>query len=168
MTDKQSLEQQLETQDFYKKVFPGIFKSGKRKDALETWENAKQRGVSDSVLLREASNGSFMYKVYAFSVKGDIEKEMIETLKSKVNEFDVNQIRYEAVSVPGYFAVYDKDGKFFQDDYQIMRLYQEDLGIYIVIVSETEKDELDCPYVLYTFNPDGSLWFWCIARKYIQ
>ena len=167
MLDKQSLEQQLSTADFYKKVFPGMFKSGKRKDAMETWQDAKQRGVTDSVLLREATHGSFIYKVYAFSVKGNIQEEVIQNLKQAVAEFDVNQIRYEAVSVPGYFAVYDKDGQFFQNDYQIMNLYQEDQGIYIVIVSETEVDELDCPYVVYTFNPDGSLWFWCMARKYL-
>lgn len=41
MLDKQSLEQQLNTADFYKKVFPGMFKSGKRKDAMETWQDAK-------------------------------------------------------------------------------------------------------------------------------
>lgn len=105
--------------------------------------------------------------MYAFSVKGNIQEEIVQNLKQAVAEYDVNQIRYEAVSVPGYFAVYDKDGQFFQNDYQIMNLYQEDQGIYIVIVSETEVDELDCPYVVYTFNPDGSLWFWCMARKYL-
>lgn len=167
MITKQELEKKLETSEFYKKVYPGMFKSGKRKDALETWQNAKQRGVVDSILLKEVNHGSFTYNVYAFSVKESIEEKIVEQLKEEVSQFDVNQIRYEAVSVPGYFAVYDKDGKFFQDDYQIMNLCRKDLGIYIVIVAETEKDELDCPYIAYTFNPDNSLWFWCMARKYI-
>lgn len=167
MITKQALEQQLATADFYKKVYPGMFKSGKRKEALETWNNAVQKGISDSVLLREANHGSFIYNVYAFSVKETIPDEEIEKLKEEVAQYDVNQIRYEAVGVPGYFAVYDKDGNFFQKDYQIMKLYRKDSGIYVVIIAETEKDELDCPYIAYTFNPDGSLWFWCMARKYI-
>ncbi len=167
MVTKQELEQQLATADFYKKVYPGMFKSGKRKEAMETWNNALQKGLADSVLLREAEHGSFTYKVYAFSVKETIPQEEVDVLKEAVAQYDVNQIRYEAFSVPGYFAVYDRDGKFFQDDYQIMDLCQRDYGIYVVIVSETEKDELDCPYIAYTYNPDGSLWFWCMARKYI-
>lgn len=167
MLDKQALQQQLATPEFYKKVFPGMLRKGKRKDAQETWDNAVRKGVADAVLLTEAVNGSFLYKVYAFSVNGSIQEDVIEELKEQVNDFDVNQIRYEAVGVPGYFAVYDKDGKFFQEDYEIMALCRQTEGIYIVIVSETEADELDCPYIVYTFNPDGSLWFWTMARKYL-
>lgn len=167
MLNKQELEKQLASPEYYKKVFPGMLKKGKRRDALETWENAIRKGVSDAQLLREEMNGSFTYKVFAFSVNGGITPEELTVLKEKVAEFDVNQIRYEAVGLPGYFAVYDKDQKFFQDDYQIMPLCQELDGTYIVIVAETEDDELDCPYIAYTFNPDGSLWFWCVARKYL-
>lgn len=161
------LLKQLDSPEFYKKVFPGIFKKGKRKDAQDTWMSATKRGVADTVLLRQAANGSFTYNVFAFSTNGEIPPEIQTELKSMADGFDVNQIRYEAVGVPGFFAVYDKDGKFFQDDYQIMPLCRNFDGIYIVIVSETEKDELDCPYAAYTFNPDGSLWFWCVARKYL-
>ena len=162
-----TLTQQLDSPEFYKKVFPGIFSKGKRKDAQETWMAATRKGVADTVLLRQATNGSFIYNVFAFSVNGEIAPEVQAELKRAVNEFDTNQIRYEAVGVPGFFAVYDKDGKFFQEDYEIMPLCRNYDGIYIVIVSETKKDELDCPYTAYTFNPDGSLWFWCVARKYL-
>lgn len=168
MITKQAFAQKLTTADFYKHVYPGMFKAGKRKEALETWNNALQKGVADNVLLREANHGSFIYKVYAFSVQEEMTDEVIDHLKKAAAEFDVNQIRYEAVAVPGYFAVYDKAGKFFQEDYQIMNLCQKDAGIYIVVVSETNRDELDCPYTVYTFNPDGSLWFWCMARKYME
>ena len=161
------LLKQLESPEFYKKVYPGIFSKGKRRDALETWMAATKKGVADTVLLRQAVNGSFLYNVFAFSVNGEIAPEVQTELKRIVGEFDINQIRYEAVGVPGFFAVYDKDGNFFQKDYEIMPLCRNFDGIYIVIVSETEKDELDCPYTAYTFNPDGSLWFWCIARKYL-
>lgn len=119
------------------------------------------------MLLRQATNHSFFYNVFAFSVNGEISPEVQAALKNAVDQFDTDQIRYEAVGVPGYFAVYDKNGAFFQDDYQIMPLCRDFEGVYIVIVSETKKDELDCPYAAYTFNPDGSLWFWCIARKYL-
>lgn len=167
MIDKQSLMQQLDNPEFYKKVFTGLFGKGKRRDALETWASATKKGVADSVLLRQAVNGSFIYNVFAFSTNGDIAPDLQEELKSVLNEFDTNQIRYEAVGVPGYFAIYDKNGKFFQNDYQIMPLCHTYDGIYFVIVSETKKEELDCPYTAYTFNPDGSLWFWCIANKYL-
>ncbi len=162
-----NLMQQLDSPAFYKKVFPGLFSKGKRKDAQETWMHAEKKGVADTVLLRQAQNGFFIYNVFAFSVNGEIAPEMQAELKNTVDEFDIGQIRYETVGVPGFFAVYDKDGKFFQEDYKIMPLCRNYDGIYIVIVSETEKDELDCPYTAYTFNPDGSLWFWCIARKYL-
>lgn len=163
-----NLMQQLDSPEFYKKVYPGIFSKGKRRDAQETWMSATKKGVADTVLLRQAVNGSFTYHVYAFSVNGEIAPEVQTELKRLVDEFEVNQIRYEAVGVPGFFAVYDKDGNFFQNDYKIMPLCRDFDGIYIVIISETEKDELDCPYAAYTFNPDGSLWFWCIARKYLS
>ena len=84
-----------------------------------------------------------------------------------VNQFSINQIRYESKSVSGFFNVYDKDGAFFQDDYEIMPLCRQLDGIYLVIVSETKLDELNCPYVAYAFNPDGSLYFWCVAQKYL-
>lgn len=167
ITVMNNLIQQLESPDFYKKVYPGIFSKGKRKDAMETWTAATEKGVADTVLLRQAAHGSFTYNVFAFSVNGDIAPEVQTELKNILAEFDTNQIRYEAVGVPGFFAVYDKDGNFFQNDYEIMPLCRKYDGIYIVIVSETEKDELDCPYAAYTFNPDGSLWFWCVARKYL-
>ena len=163
----ENLMKLLDSPEFYKKVYPGIFSKGKRRDAQETWLAATKKGVADTVLLRQAVNGSFTYHVFAFSVDGEIAPEVQTELKSAVDEFDLSQIRYEAVGVPGFFAVYDKDGNFFQNDYKIMPLCRNYDGIYIVIVSETEKDELDCPYAAYTFNPDGSLWFWCVARKYL-
>lgn len=162
-----NLMQQLDSPEFYKKVFPGMFKKGKRKDTQETWMAATKKGVADTVLLRQETYSSFIYKVFAFSIHGEITPEVQVELKRAVDEFDISQIRYESVGVLGYFAVYDKDGNFFQDDYEIMPLCHNYDGIYIAIVSETEKDELDCPYVAYTFNPDGSLWFWCVARKYL-
>lgn len=165
--DRQNLLRQLDGPEFYKKVFPGIFSKRKRKDAQETWLSATKKGVADTVLLRQTTNNSFLYNVFAFSVNGEIAPEVQTELKSLVDQFDINQIRYEAVGVPGFFAVYDKEKNFFQNDYQIMPLCRNYDGIYIVIVSETEKDELDCPCVVYTFNPDGSLWFWCVARKYL-
>lgn len=161
------LLQQLNTPEFYKKVYPGILSKRKRKDAQDTWMSAARKGVADTVLLRQAVNGSFTYNVNAFSVNGEIAPEVLTELKGMVDEFSVNQIRYEAVGVPGFFAVYDKDGNFFQNDYEIMPLCRRFEGIYIVIISETEKDELDCPYTAYTFNQDKSLWFWCVARKYL-
>lgn len=167
MIDKQSLMQQLDSPEFYKKVFTGFFGKGKRKDALQTWTSARKKGVADAILLRQDVNGSFFYNVFAFSINGDIAPDLQEELKSVVNAFDTNQIRYEAVGVPGYFAIYDKDGNFFQKDYEIMPLCHTYEGIYFVIISETKKDELDCSYIAYTFNPDGSLWFWCIANKYL-
>lgn len=162
-----NLMQQLESPEFYKKVFPGIFSKGKRKDAQETWMSATKKGVADTVLLRQAVNASFIYNVFAFSIDGEIAPEVQTELKNAVDKFDTSQIRYEAVGVPGFFGIYDKDGNFFQSDYEIMPLCRNYDGIYIVIVSETERDELDCPYAAYTFNPDGSLWFWCVARKYL-
>ena len=167
MDNREMLMQQLEGPEFYKKVFPGFFSKGKRKDAQETWMSAVKKGVADAVLIRQAANGSFNYNVFAFFVNGDMAPELQAELKKIAGDFDVSQIRYEAVGVPGFFAVYDKNGEFFQKDYQIMPLCRNYDGVYIVIVSETEKDELDCPYVAYTFNPDGSLWFWSVARKYL-
>ena len=117
-----NLMQQLDNPEFYKKVFPGVFKKGKRKAALEAWTAATKKGVADTVLLRQETHDSFLYNVFAFSTNEEIPPETRAELKEAVDEFDTNQIRYESVGVPGYFAVYDKNGDFFQNDYEIMPL----------------------------------------------
>lgn len=167
MMNKQELAQQFSTAEFHKKVFRGLFGRGNRKFSLAAWVNAEKKGIADAVLLREATHNDFTYRVFAFSVKGDISAEEQIRLKEMVGQFSINQIRYESKSVPGFFNVYDKDGAFFQDDYEIMPLCRQLDGIYLVVVSETKLDELNCPYVAYTFNPDGSLYFWCVAQKYL-
>lgn len=167
MIDKQALAQQLTTPEFYKKAYPGLFGGSNRKFALKTWESAVRKGIADAVLLRETVYESFTYRVFAFSTEGSIPEEQCAQLKTAADQFEVNQIRYEAVGVPGFFAVYNKDGNFIQNGYEIMPMCRQLNNTYLVVVSDTKPEELDCPCVAYTFNPDNSLYFWCIARKYL-
>lgn len=167
MMNRQEVEQQLASPAFYKKAFPGFLAGSTRKFMINLWGMAREKGVADSVLLREDDFGTFAYRVFAFSTKDGVSSENLEWLKKSVDQADLEEIRYEAVDPSGFFMIYDKDGDFFRTDYVLMPLCKEVDDTYLVIISSDHKDQLNCPYIAYTFNTDGSLFFWCIPEKYL-
>ncbi len=163
------LEQRLGDYAFHKSIFPGPEEVGDAVFGFKLWRDADRRGTAETVLLREAAHGDSRYRVYAYSIHGEIPGPLLDQLRAIVGEADLGEIRYESFAVKGFSCLYDEEGECFQEDYALLPLYRQMDGVFLAVVADDDGDptELDCPAAAYAVNGDG-MYQWCVARKYLD
>ncbi len=166
MKKKEQLVYELETPEGWKSIMGGWFKGLRAKKRCESYKNADKKGVADFIMLRKVTHDDYYYAVGVFSTSNELTDQMIEDLKETINQFPVNQIRYEAYGTNGFYEIVSDQGEYYSEDYAIHQLTEDMQDVYIVVYSDSNKEGLDCPYVVYK-HQEGAMHVRPVNRKYL-
>ncbi len=155
MRSKELLANDLESINGWKAMgLSGLLKSFLAKKYFKRYKDADWKGVADVVVLRRDKHDDLHYAVIAFSTKGSLSEETIAILKERVNEFPVNNVRYESTGNGGFYPMVSDSGEHYQEDYIIERQAEDMDGVYVTSFSVSNPEKLNCPYIIYAHSGD--------------
>jgi len=168
MKTKEQLARELENEKTWKSIRPASFWNlfFSTKKNFNRYANADWKGVADVVVLRTDEYEDCHYATIAFSTKGALSEDAINTLKERVNEFPVNAVRYESTGNGGFYPMVSDEGEYYSEDYELHRQAEDMDGVYVAPFMVVKKENLNCPYIIYA-HYEGQLYIYYVNAKFL-
>ncbi|MCD7935963.1 MAG: hypothetical protein LUG98_03810 [Tannerellaceae bacterium] len=166
MKTKEQLAKELETTQGWKSILGGWFKGYRAGKKCREYTSADWKGVADLHILRRETHEDFYYAVGAFSTSAPLTEEQLAVLKERIDEFPINQIRYESVGTGGFYLHVTDEGEYFMEGYALHAQAEDMEDVYVVVFSDDKKKALRCPYIVYK-HQEGGLYINFVDEKYL-
>lgn len=168
MISIKELQQKLKTEIFFKKAIPNVlffFKPWKK--SYKQYQESQNKGIAKNVLIRDAEHEEINYRVYAYSVNGEMSVDVIINIKNIVANIPIGTIRFEANGTNGIFPLINENGEMCFDADDIKGLCRQFKDVYLHVLADGDVENLDCPYTVYLQNGNAHS-HWAVARKFLS
>ena len=164
-----NLKVKLNEKEVFRKACPGRFLFWPYwKKSYEKYISFPEKYICLAYDLREFQYDEYLYKIIAYSTKGDLSDATVLDLKSYVFNVEVNQIRFESHGTNGFFPLQDVKGISRNGEDSLTGIYNSVKDVFIIIVQTSIEttDEINCSQIVQ-IRKNKEIWHWALANKYL-
>ena len=157
-----TVEGKLTSKDGFKSIHGGGLFGGKAKKSFAVWSEAEKKTVLPLYFVHhfvhQGEDSKSYYAIYAFSTKGEVEKDTLARLKTESQEIDLGTVRYECLTYSRLELWRGGSESFAQENNSISEALSDvvnGLFVYAEAVGEGSNAILDKPLVIYARHNGG-------------
>ncbi len=166
--NKQELKESLKSKEGFKRIArPFLIFFGRAKKSYEIYHTAEETDILDAKLLARYEYEENKYLIITYSTKGEIASEKLNELKQKAEQFELGTVRFNAAGSNG-LSLWRGDWNFTPNEVnEISELGNQDEGIYVEVVADSDKNYNNVPYVVYALK-DNKRYFCPVLDYYLN